>query len=138
MDKLSTNVLISRAFRSTAASFCVFLFTGGVFVLVFEPKAHGAERAVTLTLLAWTAVIPLTLMSLKWAQYAAWALLGCQLIAFAAYRWPHLVSGVLENFSNLIALAVVLLLYGGSVFKKRAIADGTFTGEKVAGIQTDW
>jgi hypothetical protein len=138
VDKLSTNVLISRAFRSTAASFCVFLFTGGVFVLVFEPKAHGAEMVVTLTLLAWTAVIPLTLVSLRWAQYSAWALLACQLIAFAAYRWPHLVTAVLENSSNFIALGVVLLLYGGSVFKKRAIAEGNFTGEKVGGIQTDW
>ncbi len=138
MNKLSTNVLISRAFRSTAASLCVFLFTGGVFVLVFEPVAQGAERAVTLTLLAWTAVIPLTLVTLRWAQYAAWTLLACQLIAFAAYRWPHLLSGVVENFSNFIALGVVLLLYGGSVFKKRAIAEGTFTGEKIAGIMTDW
>jgi hypothetical protein len=138
VNKISTNVLISRAFRSTAASFCVFLFTGGAFVLVFEPAAHGAERAVTLTLLAWTAVIPLTLVTLRWAQYAAWALLACQLIAFAAFRWPHLISGVVENFSNFIAFGVVLLLYAGSVFKKRAIAEGTFIGEKVAGIQTDW
>jgi hypothetical protein len=138
VNKVSTNVLISRTFRSTAASFCVFLFTGGAFVLVFEPAAHGAEKAVALALLAWTSVIPLTLMTLRWAQYAAWALLACQLIAFTVFRWPYFFSGVVENFSNFIALGVVLLLYAGSVFKKRAIAEGTFTGEKVAGIKTDW
>jgi hypothetical protein len=138
VNKVSTNVLISRTFRSTAASFCVFLFTGGVFLLVFEPAAHGAEMAVGVTLLGWTAVIPLTLVTLRWARLASSILLASQLLAFTAFRWPHLISGVVENFSNYLALAVVLLLYGGSVFKKRAIAEGNVAGERVAWIQTDW
>jgi hypothetical protein len=138
VNKDSTNVLISRTFRSTAASLCVFLFTGGVFVMVFEPRARGAEMAVVLTLLGWTLVIPLALMALRWAQIIAWSLFACQLVAFAVFRWPHLLSGVLMNFSNYIALAVALLLYGGSVFKKRALAEGIASEEKPSLIRTDW
>jgi hypothetical protein len=42
------------------------------------------------------------------------------------------------NFSNYIALAVALLLYGGSVFKKRALAEGIASEEKPSLIRTDW